>query len=289
MPIASHILFPVDFSERSAAMRPAVIGVARRFGAKVTLMHTVHIPHAWYGGGEAMYPVMFDVPAMVENARREMEDYLGPESQGLQIETAVTEGDPAFRITQFAEEHAVDLIMMPTHGYGTFRGLLMGSVTAKVLHDAMCGLWTSAHTEDLDAGAWREVRSIVCAVGLEPESAGLICYAGRVAKAFGARLRLVHAVPGQEAFPERYFDLEFQESLMQHAREEIAKLQKDAGVAVDLCVKAGKPRQAVREAALEFDADLVMIGRGRLHERLGRIRTQTYAIIHDSPCAVLSV
>jgi hypothetical protein len=30
----------------------------------------------------------------------------------------------------------VDLIMMPTHGVGTFRSFLVGSVTAKVLHDA---------------------------------------------------------------------------------------------------------------------------------------------------------
>jgi hypothetical protein len=44
-------------------------------------------------------------------------------------------GDPAHAITDFVASNKVDLVMMPTHGYGPFRQLLLGSVTAKVLHD----------------------------------------------------------------------------------------------------------------------------------------------------------
>jgi hypothetical protein len=58
------------------------------------------------------------------------------------------EGDPASIITEYAARNRVDLIMMPTHGYGTFRSLLLGSVTAKVLHDAECPVWTGVHTAD---------------------------------------------------------------------------------------------------------------------------------------------
>ena len=43
--------------------------------------------------------------------------------------------NPPIRIVSYAREHTIDLIMMPTHGYGPFRSLLIGSVTAKVLHD----------------------------------------------------------------------------------------------------------------------------------------------------------
>jgi hypothetical protein len=46
---------------------------------------------------------------------------------------------------EFAANHHVDLVMMPTHGVGTFRSFLVGSVTAKVLHDANCPVWTAAH------------------------------------------------------------------------------------------------------------------------------------------------
>jgi len=44
----------------------------------------------------------------------------------------------------------------------------------------------------------------------------------------------------------------------------------------------------VRDAALKYGADLVVTGRGKLHATFGRLRTNTYAIIRDSPCPVLS-
>jgi hypothetical protein len=34
-----NILFPTDFSERSAAVAPMVVGFARRFNANLTLLH----------------------------------------------------------------------------------------------------------------------------------------------------------------------------------------------------------------------------------------------------------
>ncbi len=32
---------------------------------------------------------------------------------------------------------------MPTHGYDRFRGMLLGSVVSKVLHDVDCAVWTA--------------------------------------------------------------------------------------------------------------------------------------------------
>jgi nucleotide-binding universal stress UspA family protein len=34
---------------------------------------------------------------------------------------------------------------LPTHGLGAFRRSLIGSITAKVLHDAECPVWTGVH------------------------------------------------------------------------------------------------------------------------------------------------
>ena len=52
---------------------------------------------------------------------------------------------------KWAKANQIDLIMMPTHGYGRFRALLLGSVTAKVLHDADCPVWTAVHREEVMA------------------------------------------------------------------------------------------------------------------------------------------
>jgi len=81
---------------------------------------------------------------------------------------------PAYEIIQYAENNAVDLIMMPTHGYGPFRSLLLGSTAAKVLHDAHCPVWTSAHIEETPLEARTEIHNILCAIELDTESSKLL-------------------------------------------------------------------------------------------------------------------
>jgi len=45
----------------------------------------------------------------------------------------------------------------------------------------------------------------------------------------------------------------------------------------------------VTEQAREEGTDLIILGRGAMHETLGRLRTQAHGIIQRSPCPVLSV
>lgn len=79
MPTFSHILFPVDFSERCLAVRPFVKATARQFDAKVTLMHVIQIPVAWFGGTETAYPVAFDMSTMQEELRVELGKFFDSE------------------------------------------------------------------------------------------------------------------------------------------------------------------------------------------------------------------
>ena len=276
-----HILFPVDFSSRAEAALPIVTTWARRFQSKVTLLHTIQIPITAYGGPDA-YPEILDVPAMEASARERLEKVEFPGAERL-----VKVGDPAFEIVEFAEKNGVDLIMMPTHGYGTFRSLLLGSVAAKVLHDAHCAVWTSAHAENF-AGR-TDIRTILCAVEIGPGSAELIRTASELAKSCQATLRLVNAVAVDETRPEKYLEGDLNAVLIKMAREEIADIQQRAGTSLEATVEPGGVSRVVRDAAKEFDADLVVSGRGKLHATFGRLRSNGYAIIRDSPCPVLSI
>src|SRR5262245_35629745 len=169
MLLPSHILFPVDFSERCKSMRPSVAALARHFQAKVTLMHVIQIPTGWYGGAEEAFPVMFDVPAMIEDGRQQLKAFFGKPEGVCKIAAVVDHGDPATLITGYAAQNSVELIMMPTHGYGKFRSLLLGSVTAKVLHDSKCRVWTAVHNQDLGPEGTGHIRNMLCAVSGEPE------------------------------------------------------------------------------------------------------------------------
>jgi len=71
--------------------------------------------------------------------------------------------------------------------------------------------------------------------------------------------------------------------------KEIARLQQQAGAKAEVRLEGGEVAQVVRQAALDASADLVVIGRGVLREAFGRLRSNSYAIIRESPCPVLSV
>ena len=280
----SHILFPVDFSARCEAARPVLESWARKFNAKVSLLHTVQIPISSYGGPDG-YPIVLDIPGIEATAQARLDRF---EIDIPEVTRAVTIGDPAFQIIQYAQENDIDLIMMPTHGYGIFRSLLLGSTAAKVLHDAHCPVWTSAHIQEIPAAARTEIRNVLCAIELGAEGVELIRWASEVAQTWKAKLQLVHAVPVDETRPEKYLEGDLRSALIKNSQEEIAALQKGAGTDLEVMIEGGHASHVVRDAALKYGADLVVTGRGKLHATFGRLRTNTYAIIRDSPCPVLS-
>jgi nucleotide-binding universal stress UspA family protein len=288
MPAIKHILFPTDFSERCRGAAPFVQAMASRFGAKLTLLSVVQ-PY-WYAGiPEAGTPVIVDTDELKRSLEAGLSQAFVDEFAALPVERIADVGDPADTITRFAHSHGVNLIMMPTHGYGTFRRLLLGSVTAKVLHDVHCPVWTGAHMQEPPVLDHLACRSILCAVDETPKSAALMEWAAQFAKDSGATLRLVHAFPAPEAWPERQLNTEFAETLRQELRVSIEKIQKSVGVEAPLCVVAGDVADAVREEAERHATDLIVIGRGSIHEKLGRLRTNAYGIIRQAPCPVLSV
>jgi len=283
-----HILFPVDFSERSCGAVPFVAGMANRFGAKVTVI-SVAQPF-WYAGmGEPAYPIMFDTDQLKEDLQERLDTSFVNELAGIPVTRVAELGDPAEMILRYAKRENVDLIMMPSHGYGPFRSLLLGSTTAKVLHDAGCPVWTGAHMEDPPAKEHLACRAVLCAVDETPKSADLIKWAAQFAKDAGATLRLVHAVAGIESWPERQLDREFEEAVRLESRKAVEVLAKDAGVDVPICVTVGDVASVVREEARRHSADVVVIGRGMIHEKLGRLRTHAHAIVRHAPCPVMSV
>jgi len=287
MPNFKHILFPVDFSERCNATAPAVAALAKRFGAKVTLLNAVQ-PFVYAPVPEAA-PVFVETNQIRQGIEEGLSRLFVEELAGITVERVVEVGDPAVIITRFAEETEADLIMMPSHGYGPFRRLLLGSVAAKVLHDSLRPVWTTAHAEEGPSPEHRVPQHILCAVETTPDCVDLLRSAAAFAQETGADLRLVHVLPPTSAAPELMFDAEFDETLRRAAREEIGKMQASAGVHASLCVKSGDVATAIREEAEKHGADLIVIGRGVERQTLGSLRTNAHAIIRHAPCPVLSV
>lgn len=280
-----RILFPVDFSDRSNGAAPFVAEIARRHDAKVMLLA---VAHTNYAGGLAGAP-MIDPQLILDGVKSQLDESFLTDFTGLTVDRTAVLGDPAREIIDFVAAHHVDLVMMPTHGYGPFRQLLLGSVTAKVLHDVHVPVWTTAHSGEAPDCEHLAMRKVLCAVDASPASIELMRSAAEWCKMLGATLRLVHAVPAIEAWPERTMDQEFEETLRENARRTIQNLEKASDIEVPVCVGAGAVPDVVREEALQHKTDLIVIGRGALQGTLGRLRTHSHGIIRNAPCPVLSV
>jgi nucleotide-binding universal stress UspA family protein len=290
-----NILFPVDFSERCRTVASFVDAAVKSNGACLTLLNFVEVPFLWYGAVEAPCAPELNVGCLIEEAERSLalfakECFPSLQSSGNQLTARVEEGDPGSRIVETARASDIDLIMMPTRGRGGFRSALLGSVTAKVLHDAECAVWTAAHTETAEHTASAEWRNVVCAIDTSADAPRLIRYAGELSRAVGATVHLVHAIPPPPATRmEQYLSRDFEAFLKNSARQAIDAMQKDAGTDFELCVEAGNVSCIVAAAARTHEADLVLIGRGALPHFGGRLRTHVYPIIREAPCPVLSI
>lgn len=284
-----RILFPVDFSERCRGAAHHAAALAGRFQSELILLHVAETPVT--RPGELDFGVLAyeaDLEARTKHARDMLEAFSVPGLESVQVRRLVVNGDAARVIVRTADESVVDLILMPTHGYGVFRRFVLGSVTAKVLHDAHCPVWTGVHMERLAAHGPVSYTRVMCAVDLTQSSARPINAAADFARSFGATLTAVHAVPSTEAIPERFMDRELRRDLMQDARERLSAYLNQAGASAAVQVEAGEPAKVIHDLAVRERADVLFIGRGE-HKGAGRLRTHSYAIIRESPCPVISV
>lgn len=290
MPSLEKILLPVDFSGRCAGAARYAAVLAARFGSEVTLLHVLPPPHYEFSalevGGSVLNELFANRTAQV---RKELDSYLGSELGHVRLKRVLLEGDPAPKIVEYAHSEHFDLMIMPTHGYGPFRRFILGSVTAKVLHDADCPVWTGVHLEDAPPAESIGLGNIVVAVDLGEYSAKVLEWGGWLASASGGRLHLVHATPSLEGPTGEYYDTEWRAHLADQAKAELAKLQKRTGTNAEVIVESGDAPLTVCSIADRVRADVLVIGRGSAAGIFGRLRANAYAIIRQSPCPVVSV
>lgn len=284
------ILLPIDFSERCLEARHVVPNLAKHFNSEVTILHVLP-PYIGFGVTEMGSVQPSDLmTARRVHARQDLDSFLSEELRDISVQRVLVEGDPARRIVEHAHSEGFGVIVMPTHGYGPFRRLLLGSVTSKVLHDADCPVWTGVHLEKETSVEPMALRHILCAIDLGPHSAQTLSWANRLATECKARLTVVHVVPSFDPRAGAYsFAPEWKQSMMDDASQAIETLQQSLGSQAETVLEMGDVAKSVFVAARRLKADLLVVGRGAPAGDSGRFRTNAYAIIRRSPCPVVSV
>tara|TARA_R110002095_G_scaffold94477_2_gene82457 strand:+ start:3251 stop:3721 length:471 start_codon:yes stop_codon:yes gene_type:complete len=137
----NKILIPTDFSETAQAATQYAVELAKKFNAKLYLLHVIEDP--------IVYMPMFESYALppkedFENfAKTRLENWILDEDKvGLDVETSWVHGNPFVDILKFGKREDVDLIVVGTHGRSFTAHLLLGSVAEKVVRKASCPVLT---------------------------------------------------------------------------------------------------------------------------------------------------
>ena len=282
------ILLPVDIPIASLGVIHQAATLARHFHSEIVMLHVVtaqslaaDVPEdrRELAGGDLL-------AAIIRQAQKQQDSSLGAELDGLTIQCISGIGDAAQAIVQTAQEEKADLIMMPSHGF-TFYQFLLGSVTAKVLHETECPVWTGAHVQESPVQKFA-IRDVLCAVEFGPRADITVSWGAQMAAEFGAHLTLANVTASVEFWGPggSYVNQEWKEALIGDASQQMAKLQQDMDVKADVFIGSGDEPKVLSQAAKQTRADLLVTG---CYPYGGHLRTHGYGIICAVPIPVLSV
>ena len=115
MPVR-EILVATDFSDEAEAAVRLAVEYARRFGARL------HVLHVFSHGEVEVTRLLADTAALA--------------APDVAVTMSSIAGDPAEEILHYAQRHPVDLIVVGTHGRSGFSRVLLGSVAERVVRGA---------------------------------------------------------------------------------------------------------------------------------------------------------
>lgn len=137
-------------------------------------------------------------------------------------------------------------------------------------------------------------RNIVVAIDLSDECSQLMACAMDLAIAHGARLLPIHVVELTDmAFgSEAALDLpKFKQELLDKAQRSLAAFAAQLpGLAIEASrLVCGDPRHEIHRAALELNADLILVGSHGRHGLALLLGSTANGMLHSAPCDVLAV
>lgn len=260
----SRVLCPIDFSSHSRRALDHAVAIARRFTARVSVIHVVapEPPSA--------------VPVDREQIAADMRAFVQPdlESAGVPIDTAICDGRPVDVILQ--RSAGADLVVIGAHGRSGVERLVLGSVTERVIRRALCPVLTvpSRHPESVPSDPV-VFRNILCPVDFSAVSARALDYAALLAQEVDGRLVVVH-VMGAEFEPLAmrpagiadggmetmmigdYF--RWREEEMRHRLERVVPPSVSTYCAVETVLRRGRPGAVILDLADEKASDLIVMG-----------------------------
>jgi nucleotide-binding universal stress UspA family protein len=288
----SHILAPVDFSKPCLHGLSAAVSLARRCGAKLTLLHVVkHLPHGSH--------MVLDAAGLrqdwLREAREKLADFVADHvPEDVSAERVVKEGKAFDVIVREAGKRGCDLIVTATHGYTGLAHVLIGSTAERIVQHAACPVLVvrgrgETHGDEL-APRW-----ILVPTDFSENSTKAFPLASALAAEFGAKIILAHVKPGIPMTGEIPLNFTQQQIDAIHAQAE-TRLRKfrsehfSEEMDTTTLVLEGEAHQCLVKAIASDDPGLIVMSThghgGWQHALLGSTAER---VVRHAACSVLVV
>lgn len=273
-----RIIVGVDGSTGAeAALRWAIEEADRHDAAVVAVLAWDYLNQHHADGGHD-----FDPAYGLEEARAALHAGLRAVNPARPVEEQVMLELPAKALVESSAD--ADLLVVGSRGLDGFKGMLLGSVSERVIERARCPVAVVR-----ESGAWPQHGSIVVGIDVSETARRALRWAADEARARRASLHVVHAwrrprlaVPGNGPIL----------TAMEDAARSVLQTALEDPVLTDLHVEGHMPPTGASQAMLSFagDASLFVVGSHGLG-RLGRVvlGTTTRQLAHHSPCPLVVV
>jgi nucleotide-binding universal stress UspA family protein len=281
-----NILLATDFSKVSQHALLHALATAKRFDARLTVVHVA--------------PPESQVPIPMEPVPVELDWHKKRGAEGLAHlegfeplhmyphETVLKQGNPWPEISALIEERNFDLIVLGTHGRGILATLFLGSVAEQVLRHAPCPVMTigpDVRTSLLDR---EQLSHVLFATDFSEGSLHALPYALSLAEENNAEITLLHVLGQLEPMP-----LEYSKELLSDYRKRLWNLIPDDAslwCKPNVAVESGLAADSIVRKANKEHVDLIVMG---AHSGSAVANHLPWTVLHSvarhARCPVLTV
>ena len=253
-----NVLVPVDFSSASQFAVDFAVSFARKFRARLTLLHVLEtglglsLPNEKGGAAKQRY----------DEALARLSAFLSPEDQDdLDLQIRILSGNIEDEIRAAIEEETASIVVMGTHQHGLIRRLLAGSVTEDLLRRLAVPIVTVSSDSQTKSPA-----RILYATDLTESSHDGFNFALDLAQTVGAHLIVLHVIEPVPISLGGGVPLvvipEEKHLLFENARRKLADLQSEGArrhVAVVSEVTDGVASERILEKVAETASELIVL------------------------------
>ncbi|MFN2596677.1 MAG: universal stress protein [Pyrinomonadaceae bacterium] len=296
-----NVLFPTDFSEHAHAALKYAAAFAREGAGRVVLFSVQEgsVPANLL----TLPPRVLEEPhnEWLKNLRRDVDAVLAdPLLAGLEVETRITEGDPAREIADAARALDVDLVTVATHGRGGLRHALFGSTAEEIVAESPSPVLVvrppqREFVSHRDGRTHVNINRVVLATNFRPSAEPASHLAAEIARAAGAEFHSLYVVGD---FMEQLADM-FPESgsralsdLRAFVAGKMEAFAREAGGGCQTHIAEGRPYEEIVRLATREDVDLVVTGTSTHEPFFGGapvLGAEIERVIRNAPCPVLCV